>query len=1076
MRQFVIAVLIVLAASCQVKKEKLFELLPSKETGVEFSNDLYFTEDENIIEYLYYYNGGGVSVSDINNDGLLDLFFTANQKPNALYLNKGNFQFEEISISAGIAQESNWSTGVNMADVNGDGYIDIYVCNVGKYKTFEGSNQLFINNGDLTFTESSQAYGLDFSGFSTQTSFFDYDQDGDLDMYLLNHSVHTPRSYRKASTRKESDLLAGDRLYENLLNEGLTQFRDVTQKSGIFNSTQGFGLGLVTSDINQDGWMDIYVGNDFHENDYLYINQGDGTFKESIEDFISHTSRFSMGVDVADINGDNLLDIISMDMLPRDPSILLKSGGEDQNQVVDIKLDFGYYHQYARNTLQLNKGNKQFAEIGMMSGIFATDWSWSVLVQDFDNDGNSDVYISNGILKRPNDLDYISFLSNVNFQNVPTFKQTALKKELIDKMPTLKIPNYTFQGNEKLEFKDVTKSWGLAEPSLSNGAVYADLDLDGDQDIVVNNVNAEAFLFRNNSSGNNFLDIALTGSEFNDKAIGAKVTLHAGDWSRMKEVSTTRGFQSSVHTNLHFGLGKIETLDSIKVQWPDRSIQIVRNIGVNELIEISMESMQVSDVEANSTQKYEVLDLYNREDGYKDYNREHLIPRKLSHEGPALAVGDVNSDGYEDLFIGGAHWIKGSILLGNPGGSFTKTKQTALEDDDSYEDTDAVFYDLDNDLDLDLYVVSGGNKYNDGSEDLEDRIYINDGTGEFTRLAVGLPRTNGSVVEITDYNEDGNPDIFVGARSIPGSYGKVPISYLLTARNNQIVILEKWQMGMVSDAVWLDYNNDDAVDLAVVGEWMPLTIFENTENGQLKDATEKLELRNTSGWWMSLDTADLNTDGYVDLIAGNHGKNSKIKASLDEPVTLYLDDFDANGQTDPLIFHYYRGESIPMATNDDLVKQMPFLKKDFLGYSEFSKVRSINDLVHADSAKIYQAFEMKSIIFMNDSSELTTKQLPDKAQWSTIQGTLPIDFDMDNDLDLIIYGNDFSVLSQIGRMDANSGAVFKNIGDGMFEFHMWLPVSNSLDIRHIELVGSSLIVIPNNSDCFILPADFLIKK
>ncbi|RLD27118.1 MAG: RNA-binding protein [Bacteroidetes bacterium] len=1059
-----------------IKKAAIyFDTVSSKSSGINFNNELYHLDDLNIIEYLYYYNGGGVAIGDINNDGLEDIYFTANQTSDKLYLNLGNLKFKDITIEAGVAIDSTWSTGVTMEDVNNDGLLDIYVSKVGNYKNLIAHNLLYINNGNNTFVESSSDYGLDFSGFSTQASFFDYDNDGDMDMYLMNHAVHTPRSYGSIARRLISDSLSGDRLYENKLDEGLIKFSDVTSASGIYSSALGYGLALITSDINNDGLIDIYVGNDFHESDYLYINQGDKTFKESNADYLNHTSRSTMGVDIADMNNDNNLDIFTLDMMPFDHEIFLKSGGEDSDKVSEIKKNFGFEAQYARNTLQLNRNNNAFSDIALMTGTYATDWSWSVLINDFDNDGLNDMYITNGIYKRPNDLNYINYLSNVNFAKYNNTKQDEIERLLIDEMPAIKITNVIFRNKGNLEFEMLTNQSGL-KPSYSNGAAYSDLDNDGDLDLVISNINQEALLLENRSPSNkqnNHISFTLKGDDEYKNPNGAKVYLYTNGVERFKELSVTRGFQSSSSHKLHFGLGDTGKIDSLKIVWLDGKTQIETNLEVNKhhLITrkptktVSKNSMKVDD---NILTRFPFVHLENN---YIDFDRETLIPEKLSTEGPALIQADFNGDGLNDIYVGGAKYQSPSLYFKQSDGTYKKDKKSDFIKDIIYEDVDVATFDYENDGDLDLYVMSGGNDKVENDPNLEDRIYINDGNGYFKKLESTLIRANGGSVSSADFNGDGLDDFFIGNRSIPGGYGLSPYSFIL--KNNGeggYSIVMKTRLGMVTDSEWVDINNDKFLDLVVVGDWMPITILINNGDATFTNKTLDYGLENTQGMWNTVKVLDLDGNGQKDIIAGNTGLNFKWKASIERPVKLYLDDFDNNGQLDPIIFYDFFGGFVPFASKDKLAEQLPSLKKKFLGYSEFSKINNIKDLTgvkEEDVLEVKKITELRSMIYLNIGSNIKEIPLPKEAQMSSIED---IYFEQyDNITKVYFVGNFLDYSTELGESSANSGSVFTINNKLEWKSFKNLPLKVNLNTRKIIKIDEHhFLVIANNDKSYII--------
>ncbi len=1000
--------------------DTLFSLVPKEASGLDFSNPLRSTEEWNIIEYLYFYNGAGVAAGDVNNDGLIDLFFASNQGSNKLYLNEGALRFVDVSAKAGV-ETADWSTGVVMADVNGDGWLDIYVCQVGNYKGQQGRNKLYINQQDGTFEERAREYGLDFSGLSTQAAFFDYDNDGDLDMYLLNHSIHGVDTYGPASIREEVDPESGDRLFRNMMNEGSLEFVDVTRESGIFSSQIGYGLGVATIDYNQDGFTDLYISNDFHENDYLYENQGNGTFIERGQEAFGHTSRYSMGNDAGDINNDGLPEIVSLDMLPTDPVILRKSAAEDRNEVREIKAQYGYGPQSVRNGLQYNWGNGQFSDIAPFAGIFATDWSWAPLIGDLDNDGWNDLYITNGIAGRPNDLDYIQYFANTAGKGKEPTDQA-----LIEKMPQVKIPNYLFRNDQGLVFSDVTVEWGVALPSYSHGSVLADLDNDGDLDIVVNNVNAEAFLWENHSETFNrhhYLSIRMHSDDYNQKGVGVRVLLYEGGRIQYREISTARGFMSGSTETIHFGLGANPAPDSLVILWPGFIKQTIAPVPIDTILTIvkqgdpylPVDNTGRKDLRVRMTGLSEFIPRENK--NFVDYQRENLIPYNLSTEGPAVAIGDVNGDGLDDVYLGGAHGERPTLWLAVQGG-FELQRNTLWLDQVPYEDVDALFFDADNDGDLDFYVVSGGNQYEEGNFLLRDRLFRNDGTGTFTRVSVPSVALNGSVVRSADFNHDGLTDLFVGSRSVPGSYGLAPESMILINRGNMnFEIHDGFELNeMITDAQWADMDGDGDEDLVVAGDWMPVTIMENTNGSFIRHS-----IPGTSGWWRSIEILDLNTDGLPDILAGNMGLNHTLKANPDEPVTLVLADFDNNGQKDPVIFHYKGGQQIPFATKDELDKQLPVMKKEFTSYEAYAAAQNIKEILMDMAGSEVKEKEVETfahMAFINAGNlDFRSEVLPSMSQWTCINDFILVHSDSSG-LQVLAAGNSDSGNTSLGPLDA----------------------------------------------------------
>lgn len=1062
--------------------DHLFTLLNSNYTNIDFTNPLP-TKKTNILQYLYAYNGGGVAIGDINNDDLPDIFFTANENSNQLYLNKGNLKFENISAAAGIEGTGDWKTGVNMADINGDGWLDIYVCQVGEYKNLHGKNQLFINQKNNTFKEAAAQYGLDHKGFSTQSAFFDYDKDDDLDLFLLCHSTHSTDNYRDTSNRFVTDYASGDKLFRNDGNH----FTEVTQEAGIISSKIGYGLGIAISDLNGDNCPDIYIGNDFHENDYLYYNNCDGTFTEAITNSTAHNSTFSMGNDIADINNDGLPDIVTLDMRPEDLEVLKNSIGADNWGLQQFKLRYGYHHQFPRNMLQLNQGDLrgdakvQFSEIGQLAGIEATDWSWSPLIADFDNDGWKDIFVANGIVKRPNDLDFLKTAPN-------TIRRGDIRQDnIINQMPEGKVSNYIFQNQKDLSFENKAVDWGLDQASWSTGAAYADLDNDGDLDLVTNNLAEPAFIYRNNLHATNhkhFINIRTEGIGKNIFGLGAKVFIwHKGKMA-FQEVSPCRGFQSSSDVRLHFGLGESTLIDSILVIWNSGRSQKLESIEVDR--SLTIKEQEASDLKIYTkktkalfkdvTTKYK-LDFTHHENNYSDPNRESLMPYLLSTQGPSIAVADVNGDGLEDFYVGGAQGQGGALFFQNENSIFQSTSKELWRQDISFEDVDVTFFDADNDKDLDLYLVHAGNQKSGKSVVLKDHFFDNDGKGNFSRNKTAFPEIfeNGSCLRPCDFDGDGDLDLFLGSRVLNRSYGSSPTSYLLendgTGNFTDVTAAKApslSQVGMVTDAIWLDLNQDQQEDLIIVGEWMPITIFIN-KNGQFK----KTIIPNSEGWWNTINAADFDQDGDVDLVAGNLGWNTFLSASPKNPIKLHLKDFDNNRSTDPIISHYQNGIQYPFHNLDELAGQLVQLKKEYRTYRAFSKENfsTIFPNKFLEGAFQKEVKTLSTSYFKNKGNAIFEQEaLAQSAQLSPIQSILCGDFNRDGFLDIILGGNFYEVQANLGRFDASFGQFLK--GDGKGNFESILPIESGLsifgqvrDIKQVKLAnGKNLILVARNDD------------
>ena len=1107
--------------SCQSKESEFppkFQLLRKDATGLDFDNTPQQSANVNVFNYMYFFNGGGIAAGDFNQDGLVDLFFTSNMGPDKLFLNQGDLRFRDVTVQSNVNPSQStgiaWKTGASVVDINNDGLLDIYVNQVGDYKAIKGQNRLLIckkiENGIPVFSDEAGTWGVDLVGFGTQAAFLDFDCDGDLDMFQLNHSLHQNGTF---GPRKQFEgtlhPLAGDKLLENQNGK----FVDITTKSGIQSTVIGYGLGIGTSDLNLDGWPDIYIGNDFHENDYYYINQGatppprggagllaEGTkagegYKESLADAFQHTSRFSMGVDIADINNDGWNDLISLDMEPEDPQILKASLGEDGFAVYQMKLGYGYQNQYARNALQLNDGKGHFQEIAQFAGVSATDWSWSALFVDFDADGWKDLFISNGIPRRMNDVDFVKFQENKGATSGKDGGMEADKLAIVEKMPRMKLANKFFHNGGNLKFEDWQGNIGNNLPTFSNGAIAADLDNDGDLDLVVNNIEDEPFVYKNldreqGNLQNSFLSFRLKGSPSNLNAIGARVAVFKKNGERqVEEFYPVRGYQSSAMAPLYIGVGDSSSVDSAFVVWPDRTFERLNNLRFNTLSELTWRSgLPVFDfsilgkkvnnpfIFKDITQKTG-LDFNHIENPFIEFNREALIPHMVSAEGPALAVGDVNGDGLEDVFFGSSKFEKSALYFQNRNGTFTLRTPSAILNDSIFEDVDAVFADIENDGDLDLIIAAGGNEWKSRDEAMKQRYYLNDGKGNFERRFFPGAFATASCVLPCDFNKDGLMDFFIGARAQPWNYGLTPTSYLFQNKGNgnfedvaPTIGGGLQQAGLVKNGAWADIDGDGDEDLLLAIEWEPLTIFFNN-NGQF----EKKPINDLSGWWSFALPHDFDGDGDLDILAGNLGHNSRLHPTPAQPVRLYVGDFDNNGQVDQILTYYLKNKELPFATYEEITKTIPSLKKKFLYARDFAKA-SVADIFGKDKlakAVKREANTFSSMYFENRGGlKFAVHPLPDQLQFSTLNACSLADLDGDGRKEVVLGGNFYECNIEMGRYDANFGNVLQFSANGGMQVYPLGDLHIKGQVRRIEPVkiGSktAYIFARNNEPCIVI--------
>jgi hypothetical protein len=1043
-----------------------FTLLTKQQTGIGFENKLTENESQNVLQYEYFYNGGGVAAGDLNNDGLTDIYFTGNMVPDRLYLNQGNMQFKDITPKSGISFGSGWKTGVTLVDINQDGWLDIYVCYSGNGDPNFRRNKLYINNKDLTFSEKAAEYKLDLPTHSTQAAFFDFDKDGDLDCYLLNHNIKDFKRFDASAVKAMRDEFAGDRLLRN--DQG--KFVDISAAAGIKGNPIGFGLGIAIGDINQDGWPDIYVSNDYIEQDYLYINNGNGTFTDKLEQSIGHLSYFSMGNEIVDINNDALPDIFTLDMLPEDNRRQKLLYGPENYEVYQNMLKNGFHHQLMRNMLQLNNGDGTFSEIGQLAGVSNTDWSWAPLITDFDNDGWKDLFITNGYLRDYTNMDFMKFYADQQLKESQG-NPTAMM-DIVKAMPSTETQNYIFRNNGHLQFENKVKEWGLTQTFLSSGAVFADLDHDGDVEIITNNVNKEAAIYRNDivSAENNYLQVQL-GNNYLAAAYGAKVWVIAQGNTQYQEFYPSRGFQSCMYTPLHFGLGKAKVIDSLKVLWPDGKYELLCNVPARQKLVLTPEKAdKLWKPLANTKTLFtaitrDTLPYQHTEDEYNDFKRQLLMPNMLSYQGPHFAQADVNGDGLIDIYTAGAKGQAGTLLTQQKNGSWLASSQPAFETDLTHEDTDALFFDADKDGDMDLYVVSGGYAYLETDLLLQDRLYLNNGKGKFTRASDNLPaeKISDSCVSIIDIDKDGDQDLFVGGRVIPGRYPEPANSRILVndgkgkftdGTTKHAPFLEKF--GLVTDAAAMDVNKDGWDDLIVAGEWMPIHILLN-QQGTLQKSNPNTAEAGKNGWWNRLAIEDLDNDGDLDIIAGNFGWNCQMKPTEKEPVTVVYGDFDQNEAIDPFVCYYIQGKSYPLVNRDEALNQVFALRRKFTNYQSYAEA-SLEQMFTPEqlkSAQTLQAVTFSSVILENKGDgTFTWHTLPVEAQFAPVYAISLVDLDNDGLKDLILGGNQSYTRIKLGKMDANYGMVFKNQGKCNFTYIPQLKSGLAVkgDVRDIAVI------------------------
>ncbi|MDF1694624.1 MAG: VCBS repeat-containing protein [Saprospiraceae bacterium] len=1064
--------------------DKKFTELSSTHTGINFENTLTYDRDFNIYTYRNFYNGGGVAIGDINGDTLADLYFSANMGPNKLYLNKGDFKFQDISKAAGVEGNKAWSTGVTMADVNSDGFLDIYVCNSGDVNGDNKTNELFINDGTGKFTEQAKDFGLDNNGYSTHAVFFDFDKDGDLDMYLLNNSYQAIGSFNlRDNKRSIRDEEGGDKFFRNDNNK----FIDISAEAGIYGSVIGFGLGITVGDLNNDNWPDIYVSNDFFERDYIYINNQDGTFSEDLEERMASISAASMGADMADINNDGRPDIFVTEMLPGDDKRLKTKTTFDDWDRYTYNYNNGYYHQYNRNMLQLGNEDHSFTEVGRHMGVHATDWSWGALISDFDNDGWKDLFIANGIHQDLTDQDFLNYIADADVMKSMIKDSVVNYAKLLAAIPSNKIKNYLFKNSKGNSFKDVAEDWGLGTPSHSNGSAYGDLDNDGDLDLIVNNVNMAPFIYRNNNTSTNWVQFKLIGEGKNTHAINTKIVVETDAGNQYFEFMPQKGFQSSMDYITHVGLGAIDRINKVKLQWPDGKVTLLDNLEINKRHQIfqkdatkdtsiqkSIKNPLLKEVSLTTNLTY-----LHKENKHVDFDRERLLYNMKSTTGPSMIIADLNQDGEEDIIFGGASNQATEVWLQN-NGSFRKKESDVFDEDAKSEVQDLLAMDFDSDGDLDLISIHGGIEFTRESSALKDRVYINDGRGGFSRSSASMANMgylSNKAITQGDFNQDEKIDLFIGEGLIPFLYG-VPgrgmvLSQTETKFEDKTGVLspDLKKMGLINDAVSEDLNNDGFDDLVVVGDYMPIQIFMGSSNGLLPlDSLN--DLSQLYGWWNTIKIADIDNDNDLDLIIGNHGTNSRFKADKEHPVCMHINDFDQNGSVEQIVCVFNGESSYPLALRHDLVKQLPGLKKKYLKYDSYVN-QTIEDLFTEEQRAnmiTLKATEMRSMVLLNDGTgKFSAQPLPTPAQLAPIYAIETLDINQDGNVDLLLGGNLYSVKPEVGRYDATDGLVLLGHGDGSFTYlndtkSGFTANGEIRSIKKINIGGKQSIIVARNND------------